>query len=59
MQQRNAPNTAPVETPAEPVAESAARQAGAQRVVICGGGAVGLPLAIMLAHRNRRRDLKW
>ena len=56
--QRNASDTAPVETPAEPVAASAARQAGVQRVVICGGGAGGLVLAIMLAHRNRgRRDL--
>jgi NADH dehydrogenase len=50
--QRSASNTASIETPAEPVAESAARQAGVQRVVICGGGAGGLVLAIMLARRG-------
>ena len=42
----------------EAVVKPAASRTGPQRVVICGGGAGGLVLAIMLAHRRRgRRDL--
>lgn len=53
--QRSASNTAPAELSGEPAASAAVTRTGPQRVVICGGGAGGLPLAIMLAHRSRRR----
>lgn len=51
--QRGAIDTASIEAPGEAVVHEAARRDGVQRVVICGGGAGGLVLAIMLAHRNR------
>src|SRR5665648_687965 len=44
---------APAELSGEPVVKPAALRTGPPRVVICGGGAGGLPLAIMLAHRSR------
>jgi NADH dehydrogenase len=56
--QRNSSNTAPAELSGEASARSAAPRTGPQRVVICGGGAGGLVLAIMLARRSRGgRDL--
>ncbi len=56
--EHTASETGPADLSSEAVVTSAVPQTGPQRVVICGGGAGGLPLAIMLAHRSRRdRDL--